>query len=86
MRRINLRHPVREAGGTAQHVKAFEAVAIGQVPRCHPQTLEWLVNHGLVERLPDRVVGKDRFGVAKVPNFQVPLLFHAAWCAWAAQQ
>jgi hypothetical protein len=81
-----MRHPVLEAGGRRSHVRAFEAVATGQRPSCHETTLEWLVNHGLVERLPGRLVGHDHLGEIRVPEFRVPLEMHVAWCEWCAKQ
>lgn len=77
-------HPVTAAGGKKAHVRAFEVAAIGMVPRCHPETLAWLIGKGLLERLPDKTVGKDAFGKVTVPQYAVPLSVHAQWCAWAS--
>lgn len=86
MNEAAVRHPVREGGGSANHVKAFEAIAIGLTPRCQPATLSWLVEHGLVERLPDKTIGRDRFGAIAIPQYHVPLLMHKLWCDWCAEQ
>ena len=82
---IALRHPVRVVGGKTSHVKAFEAIAIGQPPRCHAGTLQWLLQKELIKRLPDRMVGRDRFGPMFVPQYEVSLPAHHAWCTWASE-
>jgi len=68
-------HPVREAGGTQTHERAFEAVATGQRPRCTALTLHWLEQRGLIERHPSD----------QGPKFSVPIAVHIAWCEWAAE-
>lgn len=79
-------HPVKAAGGTSAHVKAFEQIAIGQTPRCLSVTLEWLLNHDFIEKRPDKIVGRDRFGPIGIPQYEVPIWAHMAWCEWAAAQ
>ena len=81
-----VKHPVKEAGGQRSHVSAFEAIAVGHRTRCRPETLEWLINHDLITRRPDKILGHDRFGVMRVPQYEVPIWAHMAWCNWRSEQ
>ena len=80
-----MRHPVRAAGGTTAHVKAFEAIAINERPRCRQATLDWLVDHGMVNRAW-RCVGRDAFGPVMASSYECTLIYHMAWCDWCAAQ
>lgn len=76
-----MRHPVRAAGGTTAHVKAFEAIAINERPRCRQATLDWLVDHGMITK-GERYVGHDGFGPVPICNYQATYIYHRAWLEW----
>lgn len=65
-------HPVREAGGRACHVKAFEQIACGNWSLESKRVLTWLVAHGLIEWR----------GLC----YAVPVHVHIAWCEWCYEQ
>ena len=77
-------HPVKDAGGNGTAIRAFEAIATGLPPRCTPQTLEWLISHGLVHRLPP-LSRRDRWGTYMVPQFAVHAWARQQWFAWGEQ-
>ena len=81
--RTHLRHPC--SGMSTAAKRAFEAIAVNEEPRCAQKTLDALQDCGLIERLCDRVVGRDAFGLIKVPVYAVPLPIHVAWCEWCAE-
>ena len=74
------KHPC--AGMTPYQRKAFESIAVGQCLGFRFSTYEKLLEKGLIERLKDRVVGRDMFGLIKVPNYEVPFQVHMQWCCW----
>lgn len=61
-------HPVRNAGGKSNHVRAFEQIAVGVRPRCRADTLSWLMQHDLV--------------TDDVRNPTATQWAHLAWCQW----
>lgn len=75
-------HPVKCWGGSKAAVRVFEAMAIGQKPRCHPATLKWLLDFGLVRFDGTKTVGKDRFGYIETPQYSIPIEHHREWCEW----
>lgn len=78
-----IQHPA--AGMTKAQRELFERLAIGMDGPMHPKTIAALKDKGLVERGPDRVLGRDRFGVIAVPDYYVPLHIHAQWCEWCSE-
>lgn len=73
-------------GCTPGQVATFEAIAVNQY-RGHgskvPPAISALLARGLIERLPDRIMGTGPFAV-RVPDYAVPLPLHAQWCKWCA--
>jgi hypothetical protein len=41
---------------------------------------------GLLHRLPDRLVGKDRFGSITIPQYEMTIGTHMAWCEFQSEQ
>lgn len=80
-----MRHPVREAGGTTAHVRAFEAIAVNKRPRCRQATLDWLVDHGMITK-GERYVGLDDFGPVMICNYEATYAYQRPWCEWYAGQ
>jgi hypothetical protein len=77
-------HPVKAAGGSSAHVRAFEKIAINLPPEgCHRRTVLWLVDKGLIIGVR-RVIGSDAFGAWAVTDYHVPIHHHSAWCMWAS--
>ena len=78
-----MKHPA--AGLTQIQKYAFGQIAIS-FDRGHSQrTLKSLLEKGLIERLEDKVIGRDLFGLIKIPQYQVPLVHHIQWCGWCAE-
>lgn len=69
-------------GLTKAQREAFESIAVGQCLGFHFTTYQKLLAKRLIERLPDKVVGKDIFGPIRLPDYQVPLPVHIQWCQW----
>lgn len=72
-----LQGPLRGPGG---------GFATNQPPAASPRTLAALERDGLIVKLGKRELGRDRFGPIAVPVYEVPLVLHMQWCAWAAEQ
>lgn len=72
---------------TPRQREAFEAIATGNaLPSAHKKTLERLEKCGLIVRLADKVLGRDRFGTVSIPQFEVPIPIHMQWCQWCSEQ
>lgn len=74
------RHPC--AGMTKAQLNAFEALAVGSAPMATSATIKALICKGVVIQGVDRVVGRDAFGLIRVPTYDVPLSTHMQWCRW----
>ena len=79
-----VKHPA--AGMTKAQRRDFELIAIGQRPRGGVQTIKRLTEAGLIERGDPETVGRDRFGLIKIPRWFVPMPVHMQWCEWCATQ
>lgn len=64
---------------------AFEAIASGALPHCSHVTISALLKAGLIEKIGNRTIGRDVFGMIRVPVYEVPLLVHAQWCQWCSE-
>jgi hypothetical protein len=62
-------------------VETFEQMAIGLRPQC-PKTIAALLAKGLIEKVGERVLCRDRFGTVTIPEYAVPLPVHYQWCKW----
>lgn len=72
---------------SVQEDRVLAEIATGtSLPRCHPATLRSLERKGLIERLPDEIIGRDAFGDVAIPQYAMPIPEHIAWCQWAAAQ
>ncbi len=78
------KHPAH--GCTKAQIAAFERIAINEPPGCGEKTLAVLVDKGLVERTQDKILGRDRFGEIRVPQYAVPIWHHIAWCEWCSAE
>lgn len=59
---------------TKAQIEAFEQIAIGHaLPRAIQKTFDALLKRGLIQRLSDKVVGRDRFGDITIPQFEIPI-------------
>lgn len=82
---LRTEHPCK--GMTKRQREAFEQIATGEaLPRAMPITLQRLQTNGLIERGPDKVLGRDALGVISIPQYYVPLPVHAQWCQWCSEQ
>jgi hypothetical protein len=77
-------HPCK--GMTKNQIAVFERIAVNQLIYAHPRTIAVLKERGLIEQGPDRVLGRDAFGLITVPDYCVPLPVHYQWCRWASEQ
>lgn len=77
-------HPC--AGMTPAQRRDFELIAINERPRGGYVTLKALKAKGLIEEDEPRIVGRDRFGDIKIPQWSVPLPVHMQWCKWCSEQ
>lgn len=74
-------HPCK--GMTPAQRRDFELIAIGQRPRGGYGVLKKLKERGLIEEDAPQVVGRDSFGLIKIPRWYVPMKIHMQWCQWA---
>jgi hypothetical protein len=77
------RHPC--SGMTKAQRRDFELIAINQPPRGGRKTIMALKARCLIVDAAPKVVGRDRFGEIKIPQWTVPLAIHAQWCKWCAE-
>lgn len=73
-----MKHPAK--------TKAQRAVldAIGCGDSCPPmsrQTRESMLSKGLITKVGDKTLGKDRFGMITVPIYEMPVGVHIEWCS-----
>lgn len=76
-----VRHPCLGQSPAARRV--FEQIAVGNDKGHHPGVLGRLRQAGLVT-LAWRTVGRDAFGLIRVPVYEVPIAVHMQWCEWCA--
>lgn len=86
MKLVRTKTPHPCAGMTSAQRRDFELIAIGQRPRGGHMTINKLKARGLIEEDAPEVVGRDRFGLIKIPRWYVPMKFHMQWCRWADEQ
>jgi hypothetical protein len=79
-------HPAKAAGCTKRQCEVFERIASGVTnPRAAQVTLKALFDKGLIASEWE-VVGRDVFGVIKMPRWHVPIPIHMQWCSWCSEQ
>ena len=76
-------HPCK--GMSAAAVSTFEGIAISMPVPFRRQAIAALLARGLIEKVGDRVLGRDAFGKITVPEYAVPLPIHYQWCKWASE-
>lgn len=79
-------HPCK--GMTTAQRRAFERIATGDAcpARVQPGVIARLMERGVIERGPNKVLGRDRFGIVSIPQYFVALRLHAQWCAWCSER
>ncbi len=73
-------HPCK--GLSEIQISAFESIAVNQYPCVPFPTINSLLKRGLIVQAGEKIVGRDRFGLVSIPQFEVPIHHHAQWCAW----
>lgn len=69
------KHPC--AGMGKASVAAFEQIATGvALPPMARRTAAALLNKGLIDRGPEKTLGRDRFGAITIPQYFVPIPVH----------
>lgn len=76
-------HPCK--GMSKKQIETFERLATGAPPYAPQRTIDVLLKHGVIMRLPDKIV-RDRFGDIHIPVYDVPTPIHMQWCKWCAEQ
>ena len=77
-----MKHP----GRTAAQKRVLDQMGCGEVlPRAKRQTLDRMVDEGLIVRLADRIVGRDGFGLITLPQYEMTISTHYAWCSYWAK-
>ena len=77
-------HPCK--GMTKAQIRDFELIATGSRPRGGHMILRKLKERGVIVDAPPKTLGRDRFGLIQVPDWDVPLPIHAQWCEWCSEQ
>jgi hypothetical protein len=49
------------------------------------RTVAALLSRGLIVKIGEEVVYRDRFGVVTAPVYEMPIVEHIRWCAWCAE-
>lgn len=69
-------------GRTAAQRRALDAIGCGDnCPPMHRSTRKALLEAGLIRQLSDKVIGRDAMGRISIPQFEMPLHIHMAWCS-----
>lgn len=76
-------HPCK--GMTKAQVAAFEAIAINEIPQNGWNSIDKLIERGVIERGPNET-RRDAMGVYSIPSFFVPLPIHHQWCQWCSER
>lgn len=77
------KHP----GKTKAQRAVLDAIGCGDFcPRMTRQTRDALLKAGLIREAGYRVLGKDRFGEVRIPEYSMPLPVHIAWCEAMAEE
>jgi hypothetical protein len=78
---------VKHPGRTKAQRAILDQVGCGEnCPRGTRKVLDAMVDEGLLVRLPDKVLGQDALGVIALPQFEMPIPVHYAWCSYWAEQ
>lgn len=77
-------HPAK--GCTKAQIRAFEHIAINKDWGWGEKTTKALLAKGLIVQNGEREICRDRFGVVKIPNYEVPIALHIQWCNWCSEQ
>lgn len=83
VQKLSTPHP----GNTPAQRKVLDQVGCGEsLPSASAKTLAKMVEQGLLERLPDQVLGRDSFGAITVPQYEMPIPVHYQWCKYWSEQ
>ena len=74
-------------GFTRSQQEAFEQIGAGNstAARCHPKSVKFLLDHGMIEYVGMKTLGRDCLGLIQVPEYEVPLPIHMEWCKWCSE-
>lgn len=80
---MKVTHPAR----TRTQRRILDNIGSGDYsPSARRQTLDNMVQEGLIVRLADRVLGHDVFGPITIPQYEMPTPVHMQWCSyWASK-
>lgn len=78
-----MKHP----GKTKAQREALDQIGCGNYsPRMAPITRDAMLAAGLIRQCGERVVGRDRFGVIAIPEYEMTIPTHMAWCKAVASE
>ncbi|MBE7197745.1 MAG: hypothetical protein INR70_08085 [Parafilimonas terrae] len=70
-------------GRTSAERRALDRIGCGEPPRCSPKTLRNMLDAGLIVEAGGQI-RRDALGEYKIPNFEMPIPVHMAWCSAVA--
>ena len=74
-------------GRTPTQKRILDEIGCGNsLPFAPRKTIENMVALGMLQRLPDKQLGRDRFGAVKMPQFEMTISTHMAWCEFQSEQ
>lgn len=77
------KHP----GRTKAQREALDQIGCGNYsPRMAPRTRDAMLAAGLIQQCGERVVGRDGFGVIAIPEYEMTIPTHMAWCEAVAEE
>lgn len=77
----------RYLGLTQKQTDVLGEIATGNaLPYAAPATFRKLIEKGLIVRLGDKVLGRDRFGAVAIPQYEMPTPEHMRFCEWCSEQ
>ncbi|PZR77345.1 MAG: hypothetical protein DI537_43320 [Stutzerimonas stutzeri] len=77
------KHP----GTTVAERRVLDAIGGGDsCPPMTARTRDAMLRKGLIHKVGERELGRDRFGVVALPIYEMPIPIHMQWCSAVAAE
>ena len=77
------KHP----GTTPAERRVLDAIGCGDsCPPMTARTRDAMLRKGLIHKVGERELGRDRFGAISLPVYEMPIPIHMVWCKAVAEE
>ncbi len=77
------KHP----GTTPTERRVLDAIGCGDsCPPMTARTRDAMLRKGLIHKVGERELGRDRFGAISLPVYEMPIPIHMVWCKAVAEE